>query len=188
MDNKAKISDETLIPLIKNLKNSWIGIGYKRIASQLSDKLGCPINKKRIYRLMKEHRLLQTQYKRIVIKTPPLMLRTLYISKWVKWELMRKLRALKRDKGWSWEVIAKEIGASKRSLLRWNKQRKTRPTFNRYFVVKILTLIDNNGYYPKISQVMYYDNCNEFWFDNMHRDTEIEKSYSKYYRKPSRTK
>ena len=137
---------------------------------------------------MKKHGLLQTQYKRAKKKYPPIFEQKMPISKWVKWEAMRKIRTLKKDKNWSWERIGKELGTSKRTLLRWNNQQTTKPTINKSHLGEILGLLYRNDYFPKISRALSFSICFEDWWENADRYKEFNRIYSKYYRNPPRKK
>lgn len=55
--------DQQLLPRLQQLKADHPAWGYRRVWAYLKYREGLPVNKKRIYRLLKEHRLLATQTK-----------------------------------------------------------------------------------------------------------------------------
>ena len=63
--------DGQLLPRIEALKADHPAWGYRRVWAYLKYREGLPVNKKRVYRLLGEHRLLATQTRRLrATRTP----------------------------------------------------------------------------------------------------------------------
>ena len=63
--------DAQLVPRIQQIKADHPAWGYRRVWAYLKYREGLPVNKKRIYRLLGEHRLLATQTRRLrATRTP----------------------------------------------------------------------------------------------------------------------
>ena len=63
--------DEQLLPRLQQLKADHPAWGYRRVWAYLKYREGLPVNKKRIYRLLQEHRLLAHQTRRLrATRTP----------------------------------------------------------------------------------------------------------------------
>lgn len=62
---KVKERNKSLLEEIERLKAEHPFWGYRRIWAYLKYRLGLPVNRKRIYRLMKEHQLLVTPHTRL---------------------------------------------------------------------------------------------------------------------------
>ena len=64
--------DQQLLPRLEQLKADHPAWGYRRVWAYLKYREGRPVNKKRIYRLLGEHRLLAHQTRRLrATRTPP---------------------------------------------------------------------------------------------------------------------
>jgi len=63
--------DEQLLPRVQQLKADHPAWGYRRIWAYLKYRDGLPVNKKRIYRLLQEHRLLAHQTRRLRANRTP---------------------------------------------------------------------------------------------------------------------
>ena len=57
--------DQQLLPRLQQLKADHPAWGYRRVWAYLKYREGLPVNKKRIYRLLQEHRLLAHQTRRL---------------------------------------------------------------------------------------------------------------------------
>lgn len=63
--------DQQLLPRLQQLKADHPAWGYRRVWAYLKYREGLPVNKKRIYRLLQEHRLLAHQTRRLrATRTP----------------------------------------------------------------------------------------------------------------------
>jgi transposase InsO family protein len=63
--------DAQLLPRLQQLKADHPAWGYRRVWAYLKYREGLPVNKKRIYRLLQEHRLLAHQMRRLrATRTP----------------------------------------------------------------------------------------------------------------------
>lgn len=63
--------DQQLVPRLQQLKADHPAWGYRRVWAYLKYREGLPVNKKRIYRLLQEHRLLAQQTRRLrATRTP----------------------------------------------------------------------------------------------------------------------
>lgn len=58
----VKLQDKILLPLIKDLVATRPSYGYRRITILLTEKLGEPINAKRVYRIMRQNKLLLAKF------------------------------------------------------------------------------------------------------------------------------
>lgn len=199
MPRKPIISDEQLINSIGILRKRYRGkyASYRSMTQLLREEYKetfnkeIPINIKRVIRIIKTNKGLSKQ--RQIKDIPGFQCNQLRISKWVKWELMRALRKLKMDRDLkgdensSWEKIAKEIGVSKKTLMRWNNQRGNSrrdksPSINDTNVSKLLSFLDENKYILdedddeiilddrvklkiNISPFVYFDKSNTNYFD-----------------------
>ncbi len=56
--NYTKPDDERYLPLIREITDQRATYGYRRVTALLNRKLQCPVNHKRIYRIMKLNNLL----------------------------------------------------------------------------------------------------------------------------------
>src|ERR1035437_6458143 len=57
--------DQQLLPRLQQLKADHPAWGYRRVWAYLKYREGLPVDKKRIYRLLQEHRLLAHQTRRL---------------------------------------------------------------------------------------------------------------------------
>jgi len=64
--------DQALLPRVQQLKADHPAWGYRRIWAYLKYREGLLVNKKRVYRLMREHRLLAHQTRRLRASRTPL--------------------------------------------------------------------------------------------------------------------
>ena len=68
---RVRQRDQQLLPRIEQLKADHPAWGYRRVWAYLKYREGLPVNKKRIYRLLQEHRLLAHQTRRLrATRTP----------------------------------------------------------------------------------------------------------------------
>jgi len=65
--------DQQLLPRLQQLKADHPAWGYRRIWAYLRYRDGFPVNKKRIYRLLQEHRLLACQRRCLRANRTPLV-------------------------------------------------------------------------------------------------------------------
>jgi transposase InsO family protein len=63
--------DEQLLPRVQQLKADHLAWGYRRVWAYLKYREGLLVNKKRIYRLLQEHRLLAHQTRRLRANRTP---------------------------------------------------------------------------------------------------------------------
>jgi putative transposase len=63
--------DQQLLPRLQQIKADHPAWGYRRVWAYLKFREGWPVNKKRIYRLLKEHRLLATQTRNLKARRTP---------------------------------------------------------------------------------------------------------------------
>jgi putative transposase len=96
--------DEGLLPRIQGLKADRPFWGYRRIWAYLRYVEQMPVNKKRIWRLMREHRLLVTATQRLKAKRTPTG-RTPKPIKPNEWWGIDMTKALGEGFGWVYIVL-----------------------------------------------------------------------------------
>jgi len=68
---RVRQRDQQLLPRIEQLKADHPAWGYRRVWAYLKYREGLPVNKKRVYRLLQEHRLLAHQTRKLrATRTP----------------------------------------------------------------------------------------------------------------------